>query len=155
MLPIALYLLKVMICSGILFGYYWLLLRNKIFHRYNRFYLLAAVVLSLLLPLIQINFWQQNEKQSPVVKVLQAVSSGDEYVSNAMIRTNQNHWNLQELYPFIYLLVSAVFFAFLLRTLFAIRTLLKKYPAQILDKVSFVNTNDKNTPFSFLNYIFC
>ena len=63
MLPIAYYLLKVIICSGILYGYYWLLLRNKVFHKYNRFYLMAAVVLSLLLPLIKINFWQQNAAQ--------------------------------------------------------------------------------------------
>ena len=55
MLAIAWYLLKVTICSGILLGYYWLFLRNKIFHSYNRFYLLAVIILALSVPLIQIN----------------------------------------------------------------------------------------------------
>jgi N-acetylmuramoyl-L-alanine amidase len=32
--------------------------------------------------------------------------------------------------------------------------LLKKYPKQTIDKISFINTDAKSTPFSFLNYIF-
>ena len=120
MLPIAWYLLKVMICSGILFGYYWLLLRNKIFHRYNRFYLLAAVVLSLLPPLVQINFWQQDQQHSPVIRVLQAVSSGHEFMNEVIIRSNQQHWSIQQLYPIIYLLISSIFIVLFLRSLLAV-----------------------------------
>jgi len=109
MLPIAYYLLKVIACSGILYGYYWLLLRNKVFHKYNRFYLMAAVVLSLLLPLIKINFWQQNtEQQSSVIKVLQAVSYGDEYMDNITVTAKDNSFDAQQLSAFAY---AAVFFS--------------------------------------------
>src|SRR5437868_6889973 len=81
MLTLAWYLLKVMICSGILFGYYWLALRNKIFHRWNRFYLLTVVVLSITLPLIKINVWQRSdEPKTQVVQLLQVISTGDEIV---------------------------------------------------------------------------
>lgn len=80
MLVLAYYLAKVVVCSGVLFGYYWFFLRNRVFHGYNRFYLLAAVVLALSLPLIKIDFWQQQNYQQPAaVKLLQVVSSGDEY----------------------------------------------------------------------------
>ncbi len=110
MLPIAYYLLKVIICSGILYGYYWLLLHNKIFHKYNRFYLMASVVLSLLLPLIKINFWQQNETTSAgVIQALQAVSSSDEYMDTIIVAAKSNRFNTAQLYPFAYLLVSIVF----------------------------------------------
>lgn len=155
MLPYFWYILKVIICSGILFGYYWSFLRNKIFHQYNRFYLLSAMILSLLLPLLKIDFWQQTDTpQASVFKVLQAVSAGDEYMSNVVITANKSGWSFQQLYPLFYWMVSVVFFLVLVKTLFAIRSLLKKYPVQEIEKVSFVNTNDKSTPFSFFKYIF-
>jgi TonB-dependent SusC/RagA subfamily outer membrane receptor len=152
MLPIAYYLLKVAICSGILYGYYWLLLRNKVFHKYNRFYLLAAVVLSLLLPVLKINFWQP--ALTGVIQVLQAVSNGDEYMDKIIIAGSSNSFNITQLYPFAYLIVSLVLFLIFLHTLYSIFNLLRKYPTQIIDKISFVNTDAKSTPFSFFNYIF-
>jgi hypothetical protein len=154
MLPFFWYILKVALCSGILFGYYWLFLRNKIFHQYNRFYLLAALMLSLLLPVLKIDFWQQNTNQSQVIKALQVVSAGDEYMSNVIITANKKDWSMQQLYPVVYWVVSFTFLFILLQTLFVIRSLLKRYPAQLIDKFSFVNTDDKSTPFSFLKYIF-
>ncbi|MBL0182922.1 MAG: hypothetical protein IPP96_11765 [Chitinophagaceae bacterium] len=154
MLPFFWYMLKVMICSGILFGYYWVFLRNKVFHRYNRFYLLSTLVLSLLLPLLKISFWQPAQAQSQVIKVLQAVSAGDEYMNNIVITAKVNNWTMQDLYPVIYWLVCGIFLVLMLRTLFLIRTLLKKYPVQIVDEIAFVNTNDNSTPFSFLRFIF-
>jgi BlaR1 peptidase M56/GldM C-terminal domain len=154
MLPFFWYILKVIICSGILFGYYWLFLRNKIFHQYNRFYLLASLVLSLTLPILKIDFWQQDDQQqSQVIKALQAVSAGDEYMSNVII-TADGGWSAQQFYSIVYWTVCLVFFFVLLRTLFVIRSLLRKYPVQIVNEFSFVNTEDKSTPFSFLKYIF-
>ncbi|HMI79604.1 MAG TPA: M56 family metallopeptidase, partial [Ferruginibacter sp.] len=155
MLPFSWYILKVIICSGILFGYYWLFLRNKIFHQYNRFYLLTALALSLSLPMLKIDFWQQyTPRQSQVIKALQVVSAGDDYMNNVMITANDNSWNMRQLYTIMYWAVSLVFLLVLIRTLFVIRSLLKKYPVQLIDKFSFVNTDDKSTPFSFLKYIF-
>ncbi len=155
MLPYFWYILKAIICSGILFGYYWLFLRNKVFHQYNRFYLLSAIALSLLLPLVKIDFWQNNDlKQPGVIKVLQAVSAGDDYMNTVIITANKNDWSVQQLYPLVYWMVSLILLLVLLKTLFAIWSLLKKYPVKQLDKVSFVNTDDKSTPFSFLKYIF-
>jgi beta-lactamase regulating signal transducer with metallopeptidase domain len=156
MLPIAYYLLKVIICSGILYAYYWLLLRNKVFHGYNRFYLMAVVLLSLLLPLIKIDFWQHQEQQSSgVIKILQAVAGSDAYINNVMVSSNTGyHLDWEQLYPFLYLVVSFILSVIFIRTLYVIRTLLKQYPKQIIDTISFVNTDAKSTPFSFFNYIF-
>lgn len=47
------YVAKSILASGLLFGYYCLALRNKKFNFYNRFYLLASIVLSLVLPLLK------------------------------------------------------------------------------------------------------
>ncbi|MBK8494711.1 MAG: hypothetical protein IPL50_06560 [Chitinophagaceae bacterium] len=143
-----------MICSGILFGYYWFFLRNKIFHRYNRFYLLVAMSLSLLLPLLKINFWQPVTEPNQAIRVLQAVSVGDEYMNSIVLTAQKSNWNVDQLYPVVYILVSLIFFFIMLRTLYLIRALLKKYPVQQIEEVAFVNTQHNSTPFSFLKYIF-
>ncbi len=153
MLPFFWYMLKVIICSGILFAYYWLFLRNKIFHGYNRFYLLVAMMLSLLLPLLKINFWQPATQANQAIRVLQAVSIGDDYMSNVVVATRSN-WSLEQLYAMAYWFVSIIFLLVMLRTLFLIRALLKQYPVQRIEDVAFVNTNHESTPFSFLKYIF-
>ena len=49
------YLIKVFICSGVLYSYYALALKNTPFHRWNRYFLLLASLLSLGLPLLQIS----------------------------------------------------------------------------------------------------
>ncbi len=154
MLSYSWYLLKVIICSGILFGYYWFFLRNKIFHQYNRFYLLSAMLLSLLLPVLKINFWQPTASQNTAISVLQAVSTGDEYMSSMVIVADNDSWSMEQFYTWAYLFVSLLFLFVLIRTLYRIMLLLKKYPVQEIEQVSFVNTEDASTPFSFFRYIF-
>ena len=52
---IGIYILKSVIIAGILFLYYWLILRDKKFHYYNRFYLLGALTLSIIIPFFKSN----------------------------------------------------------------------------------------------------
>lgn len=54
MTPFLAYLVKVIICSGILYAYYHAALRNNRFHQWNRFYLLGITILSLAVPLLRI-----------------------------------------------------------------------------------------------------
>ncbi len=153
MLPYAYYLLKVIICSAILMGYYWLMLRNKNFHGYNRFYLLGSVIISLLLPLIKIDFWAE-PKQTGVISVLQTVYYSDEYMENVVIAAPQHNWSITQLYPVLYLAVSVVMAFVFLQGIYLIVRLLRKYPSHKIDSISFINTEAKGTPFSFLRYIF-
>ena len=48
------YLLKVIVCSALFAGCYWLFLRNERFYHWNRFYIAASVVLSIFIPLLNI-----------------------------------------------------------------------------------------------------
>jgi hypothetical protein len=54
MTGLLIYLMKVSLISGLLFGYYRLFLRDRMFHQYNRLFLLAATILSVALPFIPI-----------------------------------------------------------------------------------------------------
>lgn len=49
------YILIGILSSGLLFLYYWIFLRNKSFHRFNRYYLLGNLILPLILPLLHFN----------------------------------------------------------------------------------------------------
>ena len=89
MLPLVYYLIKVIICSGILFGYYWFLLRNKIFHKYNRFYLLSLVCISLITPLVHINILHKATTSDQTIKILQVINSHD-HATEKIINSSQN-----------------------------------------------------------------
>ena len=48
------YLGKLLVYSGIFAGYYWLFMRKESFVRWNRWYIIAAMVLSVVLPLVEL-----------------------------------------------------------------------------------------------------
>jgi N-acetylmuramoyl-L-alanine amidase/outer membrane biosynthesis protein TonB len=153
MITLSWYLLKVIICSGILCGYYFLALRNKVFHRWNRFYLLAAVVISLSAPVIKIDIFQNNSDKGTVVQMLQTISYGDEVVV-AYSRNNGFQINTQNLAEGAYLLVSVIFLFIFFVSIYKIKKLRKKYPRIKINDISFINTDAKGTPFSFFKSIF-
>lgn len=143
-----------MLCSGILFGYYWLLLRNKVYHRYNRFYLLAAVVVSLIMPLIKINILHKADAPAQSIKLLQVVTGSNEYLDEIVLTSRQNNFTSEQLVLMLYLLTCFIFCVLFIQVLLKIRTLLKQHQQTVVDNICFVNTTAKGTPFSFLRYIF-
>ena len=67
---ILLYLLKSTILSGIFFGYYTLFLRNTTYHVYNRFYLLASMALSLVIPFFRMSMFTISQEDVAGTQVL-------------------------------------------------------------------------------------
>ncbi|MFN8243236.1 MAG: N-acetylmuramoyl-L-alanine amidase [Ferruginibacter sp.] len=154
MLSLGFYLLKVIIASAFLYGYYWVALRNKIFHQYNRFYLLVTVVLSLTLPLLQIRWWPSSSANNRVINMFSVVADGNAYMDEVVIRPAARHWTLESLLPFLYGAIAFFLLTLFIRTLVLIFRLLKQYPAERINGLYFVNTVHPSTPFSFLHYIF-
>ena len=153
MLAISWYLLKVLIVSGILCGYYFLALKDKVFHKWNRFYLLFAVVLSLVLPFIAIDVAPSTiAEQGTAIKVLQAVTMQDELILE--MEQKSSFLTTNNLLIFGYVLISLVFIGLLFRTLLKIYRIKRNYPGIEVKGVNFINTDDKSTPFSFFNSIF-
>ncbi|MDQ6845278.1 MAG: hypothetical protein M3Z92_13160, partial [Bacteroidota bacterium] len=154
MIALAWYLLKVILCSGILCGYYFIALRNKIFHRWNRFYLLASVLIALSVPLMKINIFQKtNAEKGTVVKILQTINYGDEII----IEYGKNkgiQFNPANIIIGAYLLITFVFLSIFIIALHRIFRLKKKYPETKLAGINFVSTDARGTPFSFFNFIF-
>src|SRR5665647_1646153 len=153
MITLAWNLLKVIICSGILCGYYFLALRNKIFHRWNRFFLLASVILALVVPVMKINIFQKpDEDKGTVIKMLQSINYGDEVVIE--YGRKGFHINSELITESAYMLISAIFLTILFIALYKIIRLKKKYPETQIEGIHFITTDAKGTPFSFFNSIF-
>lgn len=154
MIDAAYYLLQVTVCSGILYGYYLLALRNEVFHHWNRYYLLATVGLSLLLPAIRIPVRQEVAvAEAPAVRVLDVVATGDAYVESlgrsGALQLSTGQWLLLG-----YAAVGLGVLAVLLHALWRIRRILRRHPQVELEGCRLVVTRERGTPFSFLQYVF-
>lgn len=95
MKPLLIYLLQLTIASGILYGYYHFFLRNKKFHLYNRYYLLAATIISILIPFLQIPFYftGAEEDSSVVLKTLKTIYYSGSEEEVIVTATANNNWS--------------------------------------------------------------
>ena len=88
MYPTLYYLLQVLVCSAVLMVYYLLVLRNKKFHQYNRFYLLGVAIVSWMVPLIKI-VWEQERsgvRQVDLLTVVAAIKAYGEEAKDGVIK---------------------------------------------------------------------
>ncbi len=148
------YCLKVVLCSGILLGYYWFFLRNKKFHHYNRFYLLATLLLSILLPLANVPIrWQPGAPvvHSIIYRVADFTTFNPPVVAKA---THSFHFTTRSLIWLFYIAGCGVLFFLLVKSLLYIRKLERTYEHTRLQQLKFYMTNEPGTPFSFFRSVF-
>jgi N-acetylmuramoyl-L-alanine amidase len=155
------YALKMACISFFLFGYYWLFLRNRPFHQWNRAYLLGIVVFSLVMPLVPLpGLFSFGGGEAPVLKgMLHAVVRGnwkeDEGggdAATAILTPGGVDWSRWMFWAYS----AAAFgsgFVFLRELGFIVR-LYRRYPSERRGGVRFLQTQESGTPFSFLRIIF-
>lgn len=151
------YLLKVIICSGVLTAYYWLALRNRIFHQWNRFYLLVAVLLSLTLPLVKFQIGYTTETSTAnSYKVLETITTSETWfeAEQQPVYEKPELITPERISTLFYILVSLSILAGFISAFFQIYSLFKKYRHWKTGELVFIDTDAKGTPFSFFNYIF-
>ena len=143
---IFLYFGKMIICSAVMSAYYLVFLRDKTFHHYNRFYLLSTVVLSLLLPLLKLEYFTI-ETDSRILLLL------NQFQQNTVENSTQSFdfWRVG-----IAILAFVSLFLILKITigLFRISKLRKEFPKETLEGITFYNTNLQDAPFSFFKNLF-
>lgn len=154
MITILFYLLKVVLCSTVLYTYYWFVLRNKQFHQYNRFYLMGISVLSWIVPLITIQIVkEQNIASSKVLHIANFISENNSLLEQEIIENTANYtWD--NLLIIIGIIISLFFIIRFVKSLWDIRKLTRLYPLKVLKGMNLVMTDVKGTPFSFFKYIF-
>lgn len=148
------YFLQVVFCSAIMMGYYWLVLRNKQFHQYNRFYLLLVAGLAWLVPLIKIQLNGTNISEDTNIYYLLSAVADNNTVIESSFKFNWYNINWQNGLKLLYaggvlFLLSGFFIS-----LFRIYQLFKLNKVRTLGDIDLVITNAKGTPYSFFRYIF-
>ncbi len=146
---ILLYLLKTILVSGILLAYYWIALRDKKFHYYNRFYLLSSSVLSLVVPLLNFDWFTVEE---PAL-----IYSSNELIQFVLPTTtvqNGIHLDWADYVLITTGLITIALLGLLLFQIFKIQFLKNRSEVTKMDGFDFINTNEENAPFSFLNNLF-
>jgi TonB-dependent SusC/RagA subfamily outer membrane receptor len=146
---ILLYLLKTILVSGILLAYYWIALRDKKFHYYNRFYLLSSSVLSLVVPLLNFDWFTVEE---PAL-----IYSSNELIQFVLPTTTANNGVHLDWADYVLITTGVITIALLGLLLFhiiKIQFLKNRSEVTKMDGFDFINTNEENAPFSFLNNLF-
>lgn len=142
-----LYFGKVILSSGVMFLYYQLSLKDKTFHHYNRFYLLGAMVISLLLPLIRVDDFTI-EVSSDLYRLLDKIQN---------FNTEKNIDNGHIYFRIIFSalgLVSLYFLGKLMVGIFKIQKLKKQFQKESFDGINFYRTNLTEAPFSYFKNLF-
>lgn len=142
------YIIKVVICTGVLCLYYYLFLRDKNIHQFNRYFLLFSVVAGLSIPLIRISLSWSNPGEHPplYVQTLDAIQIGV---------TDSNA--IDNIYAYLFATYAVISTAIIARLVISIRKIVrlrKKYLPQIIENIYLYDTEEKNAPFSFMNSIF-
>ena len=132
--------------SAVMSAYYLLFLRDKTFHHYNRFYLLGTMVLSLLLPLLKVEYFTIETDSRILLLLNQFNQNSAQEVGNSF-----NFWDFGAL---ILGIVSFFLLAKLTLGLVKIHQLKKEFPKESIKGITFYNTNLHDAPFSFFRNLF-
>ena len=152
MYPTLYYLLQVLVCSAVLMVYYLLVLRNKKFHQYNRFYLLGVALVSWMVPLIKI-VWEQERSGVRQVDLLTVVAANNSEME-AMVISQQQSLDWVSLLPNLYMAVCIFLLSAMLVSLYRVYKIYTTHECSNLQQFYLVMTREKGTPFSFFSYIF-
>lgn len=149
---LTIYLLKTIVVSALLLGYYWFALRNKRLHVYNRFYLLAAVLLSIVLPLLNINLFTVASTNDSAIRMFDVMyEQGGETELNI---SAGDVINWQQIVLLIALSITGLLLLILAARIVSIYKTKRKYPVTSMQEFDFVNTDLQQAPFSFLKNVF-
>lgn len=136
--------IKVILCSGIVLGiYYWILGNEKIF-RFNRFYLIFALIFSYIVPMVSVTLPRFFEQDSHLV-----IGNLTGLVQNTSTHP-ESHWTKSLAY--VYAVVSLLM---LMKLLFSVSGLIRmKGEKTEYQGMKLMLLDQKKSPFCFWNRIY-
>ncbi len=131
------YIVKSFLASGILYFYYRLVLRNKTFHSYNRFYLLISVLFSLIIPFIHFNNF-------PLAVIPQSSIASGSIINQGLSIALLGCFGSVSVFLLV-IMISKIAWICKVRRNGSIKK---------MDGIVFIETTVKQAPFSFFNNLF-
>jgi len=146
---ILLYLLESNICLLVLYSVYWLFLRRDTFFQVNRFYLLAMVLFSMLVPLLPIH-WTPTGTTASIVILLDPVLITPAKVEHTLSA------NLQwiEIAAIVYLTGALIFLLRFGMQLIQLYRITRRFGVRESHGQRVVFVDRGYSPFSFFNLVF-
>jgi hypothetical protein len=141
--PLVSYLIRSLLISGLMLGYYLLVLRNRKLHAFNRVWLLSSLLASLVLPLIRVKWltWH-SAAPSPVITTV---------VAHPVVAKTIPVGTIVLLACTV---ISAVLLAILVIRIVRVYRLKRGRRVQRLEGCMLIEVQDRRAPFSFLNNLF-
>lgn len=138
--------IKATICTGVFLGYYYIFLKDKTFHHYNRFYLLSALLLSLLIPFIKVEQFtvDVNENIYLLISKIQYLHANQQSDSNEYYYLASG----------VATLLSAGFLIKLVSGIFKIHKLKASFSKERIHGINFYSTDLPDAPFSYFRNLF-
>ncbi|MCF7559935.1 M56 family metallopeptidase [Sabulilitoribacter multivorans] len=135
---------------------YDVLLKKETFFNWNRVYLLATVLLSLILPFVKIEGFKYAIPQNFIVSLPEVILGQPQSINNLPFEATSVISESTTLFTWKNAFYVGVFIAFtiFLFKLFKILTLMYKSPKIKMGKLKLVQLIKSNAAFSFFNYIF-
>jgi hypothetical protein len=146
------YLLEVSCCHALFYLLYRGLLRNLSFFQTNRIYLLSAALLGVVIPAIEIPFWENQAREASLIAVTDILIAFDTD-SNTRIATPEFPGFVYLLFS-VYILGLILHFSRLVLTIVKVGSLIKKHGAGEQGAFKTVHLNSGPAVFVFLNYVF-
>ncbi|AKH96341.1 M56 family metallopeptidase [Elizabethkingia anophelis] len=126
---------------------YKLVLADHKLFVFNRFFLLGAVVISLIVPFVQIDIAQENNLVTRTVNLY--------YIQEVIIGTApQSSFNWYKLIVYSYIAITTFFIIRFILSILQIAHRIYKNENKTVDNIHYVLLDNKQIPYCFLNYIF-
>jgi hypothetical protein len=142
MIAIAAYLIKSILISGAFYFYYQLLLKNKRFHSFNRYFLFSVVAISVIMPMIDWKWQPATIERSPLIDSVEN--------AGAVAENFPNNFMVSICYATVCFTLLSIL-AFKIRWIYTVK---KSSKCTQSEGFTFIETNVKEAPFSFLNNLF-
>lgn len=146
------YLIKVILCSGVFFLTYKLLLEKERMHVFNRLYLLSSLLFSFIIPVItfssSIRLLAISENEIINTKILQ-----DNRITSILSPGQSTHYIFSILLT-IYIIITTLLFIRFVSNLNKIISKSQTHPIIRYKSSKIILINEDLTPHSFLNYLF-
>ena len=144
------YVLELSIVMGILYGYYWLFMKQEKWYQINRFYLLGACILAIILPMIEIELSFLKPMSSWVEW---GISLQEVLISEHLMEVAAEDKESYLLYIY-FLGVGLSLLFFLIRLLKLIYFIRHATPIRSNSSYSMIFTKGKVPTSSFLHFLF-
>lgn len=150
--PYIAYIVRSIVISGIGYCYYHIFLRNKKLHIFNRFYLLLFIGLSISIPLLHFSWYQTGLSTQPAIKILQAVSGGDEDMESYMPASPG--WDIEDILWCCYYGTALLLLAIPAKRIITLFSIRHNSSVTVCNNVNIVHTQLPEAPFSLFNTIY-